>query len=134
MSVPLKPTHSSAPTILIVEDSDVVRTLTGRMLVDEGYPVVTAIDGVEAIEVLERCSVGAVLTDLKMPRMNGRELAAQIAARWPGVPMLFMTGHPEAELTRGLPGQLLMKPFTPEALVAAVRALVHGRAGGVASA
>jgi two-component system cell cycle sensor histidine kinase/response regulator CckA len=134
MSVPLKPTHSSAPTILIVEDSDVVRTLTGRMLVDEGYPVVTAIDGVEAIEVLERCSVGAVLTDLKMPRMNGRELAAQIAARWPGVPTLFMTGHPEAELTRGLPGQLLMKPFTPEALVAAVRALVPGRAGGVASA
>src|SRR6266404_3040740 len=108
MSVSLAPGHPSAPTILIVEDSDVVRTLTGRMLVDEGYPVVTAIDGVEAIEVLERCSIGAVLTDLKMPRMNGRELAVQVAARWPGVRMLFMTGHAEAELTRDLPGPLLM--------------------------
>jgi CheY-like chemotaxis protein len=134
MSVSLTPSHPSAPTILIVEDSDVVRTLTGRMLVDEGYPVVTAIDGVEAIEVLERCSIGAVLTDLKMPRMNGRELAVQVAARWPGVRMLFMTGHAEAELTRDLPGPLLMKPFTPEALVGAVRALVTARNGGLASA
>jgi CheY-like chemotaxis protein len=134
MSVSLTPTHPTVPTILIVEDSDVVRTLTGRMLVDEGYPVVTAIDGVEAIEVLERCSIGAVLTDLKMPRMNGRELAAQVAARWPGVRMLFMTGHPEPELTRDLPGPVLMKPFTPEALAEAVRTLVTARDGGLASA
>jgi CheY-like chemotaxis protein len=134
MSVSLTPTPPSAPTILIVEDSDVVRTLTGRMLVDEGYPVVTAIDGVEAIEVLERCSIGAVLTDLKMPRMDGRELAAQVAARWPGVRMLFMTGHPDAELTRDLPGPLLMKPFAPEALAAAVRAVVTAQDGGLASA
>jgi two-component system cell cycle sensor histidine kinase/response regulator CckA len=134
MSVSLTPTNSSAHTILIVEDSDVVRTLTGRMLVDEGYPVVTAIDGVEAIEVLERCSVAVVVTDLKMPRMNGRELAVQVAARWPDVRMLFMTGHPEAELTRDLPGPLLMKPFAPEALAAAVRALVTDRDGGLASA
>ena len=134
MSVSLTPTHSSAPTILVVEDSDVVRTLTGRMLVEEGYPVVTAIDGVEAIEVLEQCSIGAVLTDIKMPRTDGHELAVQIAVRWPDLRMLFMTGHPEAELTRDLPGPLLMKPFTPEALAAAVRELVTNRNGGLASA
>jgi Response regulator containing CheY-like receiver, AAA-type ATPase, and DNA-binding domains len=118
MSIPPVPGPPSAPTILIVEDSDVVRTLTGRMLVDEGYPIVTAIDGVEAIEVLERSAIGVVLTDLKMPRMNGRELARQIVARWPRVRMLFMTGHPDAGLTEDLPGPVLMKPFTPEALTA----------------
>jgi CheY-like chemotaxis protein len=134
MSMPPAPNPPSAPTILIVEDSEVVRTLTGRMLVDEGYPIVTAIDGVEAIEVLERSSISVVLTDLKMPRMNGRELARQITARWPGVRMLFMTGHPEAGLMADLPGPVLMKPFTPEALTAAIRRLVNARGGGLASA
>jgi len=133
MSVPPGPSPPPAPTILIVEDSEVVRSLTGRMLVDEGYPIVTAIDGVEAIEVLERSSIGVVVTDLKMPRMNGRELARQIAARWPRVRMLFMTGHPEAGLMADLPGLVLMKPFTPEALRAAVRALVDARGNGLAS-
>jgi len=133
MSVPPVPSLPSTPTILIVEDSDVVRSLTGRMLVDEGYPIVTAIDGVEAIEVLERSAIGVVLTDLKMPRMNGRELARQIVARWPRVRMLFMTGHPDAGLTADLPGPVLMKPFTPEALTAAVRTLVNARGGGLAS-
>jgi len=134
MSVPPVPNVPPAPTILIVEDSDVVRSLTGRMLVDEGYPIVTAIDGVEAIEVLERSAIGVVLTDLKMPRMNGRELARQIVARWPRVRMLFMTGHPDAGLTADLPGPVLMKPFTPEALTSAVRTLVNARGGGLASA
>ena len=134
MSVPPVPNPPSAPTILIVEDSDVVRTLTGRMLVDQGYPIVTAIDGVEAIEVLERSAIGVVLSDLKMPRMNGRELARHIVARWPRVRMLFMTGHPDATLTADLPGPVLTKPFTPEALTAAVRMLVNAGGGGLASA
>jgi CheY-like chemotaxis protein len=134
MPTPPTPTPRSTPTILIVEDSDVVRSLTGRMLVDQGYPIVTAIDGVEAIEVLERCSIGVVLTDLKMPRMNGLELARQIAIRWPSVRMLFMTGHPEAGLITDLPGPLLMKPFTPDALATAVRRLTAAWDGGMASA
>lgn len=115
------PSRPPALTILVVEDSDVVRTLAARMLVEQGYPVITAIDGVEAIEVLERASIGVVVTDLRMPRMDGRELARQVAARWPAVRMVFMTGHPEASLTVGLPGPLLLKPFAPDDLAAAVR-------------
>lgn len=121
LSVPLTPSRPPASTILVVEDSDVVRTLAARMLVEQGYAVITAIDGVEAIEVLERASIGVVVTDLRMPRMDGRALARQVAARWPAVQMIFMTGHPEADLTEGLPGPLLMKPFAPDDLAVAVR-------------
>ena len=101
---------------------------------DEGYPVVTAVDGVEAIEVSERSSIGVVVTNLRMPRMNGHELARQVAARWPDVRMLFMTGHPDAGLTVELPGPVLMKPFTVDALSAAVRAMLAARDSRAASA
>jgi two-component system, cell cycle sensor histidine kinase and response regulator CckA len=134
MSVPLTQRRPPAPTILVVEDSDIVRTLTARMLVEQGYPVITAIDGVEAIEVLERASIGVVVTDLRMPRMDGHELARQVAARWPDVQMIFMTGHPEADLTVGLPGPLLMKPFAPDDLAVAVRTRLTALDGGAASA
>jgi two-component system, cell cycle sensor histidine kinase and response regulator CckA len=130
MSLPLTPGHPTVPTILVVEDSDAVRTLTARLLTTEGYPVVTANDGVEALEVLERTAIRLVVTDLKMPRMDGHELGKQVARRWPGVGMIFITGHPEPVLTSELPGPLLMKPFVPEALTAAVRTLLTALEGG----
>jgi two-component system cell cycle sensor histidine kinase/response regulator CckA len=133
MSLPLTPGRPPAPTILVVEDSDVVRKLAARILTADGYPVVTANDGVEAIEVLERSAIRVVVTDLKMPRMDGHELARQVAARWPAVRMIFMTGHPETDLTMGLPGPLLLKPFLPEALTGAVQALLTAPDHGVAS-
>ncbi|HUR93705.1 MAG TPA: response regulator [Gemmatimonadales bacterium] len=113
-----------APTVLVVEDSESVRTLTARLLVGAGYPVVTALDGVEAIEVLERSSIRLVVTDLKMPRMGGQELAAQVTRRWPDVRMVFMTGHPEVLHAAELPGPVLLKPFRLDELTATVRALV----------
>lgn len=126
MSVPLRPTHPPSPTILVVEDSESVRTLTARLLVAEGYPVVTALDGVEAIEVLERSSIRVVVTDLKMPRMGGHELAAHVTARWPDVRMVFMTGHPDILRNSVLPGPVLLKPFGLEELAATVRSVVGG--------
>lgn len=115
--------------ILVVDDNDAVRRLTSRVLADDGHAVMTAADGVEALAMLDDSpGVAAVVSDLKMPRMDGHELALRIAARWPGVRMLFMTGHPEASLMAGLPGPLMMKPYTPDALTAIVRALLNGGA------
>jgi CheY-like chemotaxis protein len=123
------PDDRPAPTVLVVEDSESVRTLTARLLVGEGYPVVTALDGVEAIEVLERSSIRIVVTDLKMPRMGGHALAAQVKERWPGVRMVFMTGHPEVLRATELPGPVLLKPYRLEELAATIRTLVNGDDG-----
>ena len=126
------PDDQPAPTVLVVEDSESVRTLTARLLVGEGYPVVTALDGVEAIEVLERSSIRIVVTDLKMPRMGGQALAAQVKARWPGVRMVFMTGHPEVLRAAQLPGPVLLKPFRLDELAVTIRGLVDGDRDGTA--
>jgi CheY-like chemotaxis protein len=116
--------------ILVVDDNDAVRRLTSRVLADDGYAVITAMDGVDALAVLDDSpGVAAIVADLKMPRMDGHELALQVGARWPGVRMLFMTGHPDASLMAGLPGPLILKPYAPDALTAAVRALLNGGAG-----
>ena len=96
---------------------EVIRALSARILAEAAYGVLTASDGVEAMEALERSSpVDLVLTDLKMPRMDGHQLALQVASRWPGLRVLFMTGYPEVRLADDLPGPLLLKPFTPEQL------------------
>lgn len=114
------PLSELLPTILVVEDSDTVRTVVARMLSTEGYPVLTAVDGIDALDVLARTPVDVVVSDLLMPRLNGRSLALEIAARWPLVRIVFMTGHPDSALTRDLPGPLIMKPFGFEELAAAI--------------
>ena len=124
MSVWLPPPPPNAPTVLVVENARPVRTVAARMLAWEGYNVLTAKDGVEALAVMERQTVELILTDLKMPRLGGRELARRVAVRWPGVRMVFMTGHFELSLTDNLPGPLVLKPFTLEDLVDTVKSLL----------
>src|SRR5262245_49363483 len=82
MSLP-RPIPDPPPTILVVDDVATVLKATARMLELEGYRVLTARDGIEALEVLERTPVHAVLSDLRMPRMDGDALAAEVAAHWP---------------------------------------------------
>ena len=116
--------------VLVVEDEPVVRTLAVRALEEEGYAVAAAEDGRAALEALERGGVrpDAVVTDVIMPRMNGRQLSDAIAARWPGLPVLFMSGHTGTDdvLQRLVPpgAPFLQKPFTPEALARAVAELL----------
>jgi CheY-like chemotaxis protein len=114
------------PTVLVVEDVPVIRDFAARVLAQEGLRVLTAANGMEAVAVLEREAVAVVLTDLKMPRMTGHELAAQVQARWPGVRMVFMTGHTEANSPQGLPGPLFMKPFDFDELASAVNDALYG--------
>jgi CheY-like chemotaxis protein len=111
MSMPLPPNHPPVPAVLVVEDSETVLMATARLLAIEGFSVLTARDGVEALEVLERGAAHVILSDLSMPRMSGQELAREVVARWPAVRMVFMTGYPESALTQELPGPLLLKPF-----------------------
>jgi signal transduction histidine kinase len=116
--------------ILLVEDEPVVRTLLRRTLSEAGYGVEESADGAEALAVLERLGgkVTAVLSDVIMPRMGGRELAAEVRLHWPSVPILFMSGYTNDEVIgRGLIGAneaFLQKPFGPDVLAAALRDLM----------
>jgi CheY-like chemotaxis protein len=109
-------------TVLVVEDEELVRAMTARILTREGYRVVQAQNGVEALEVLKRESgVELVLTDIVMPRMDGFQLATHIDAI-SKVPILFMTGYGQGHTATTRP--VLYKPFTPSSLAAQVLQLL----------
>ena len=113
-------------TILVVEDADDLREITELILTRNGYRVITAANGPEALEVVKQRggAIDLLLTDVVMPLMQGRELAQQVEAMQPGVRVLFMSGYAQPIL--GVGGALedgvllLEKPFTEPALLAKV--------------
>jgi PAS domain S-box-containing protein len=112
--------------ILVVEDQSVVGSLARRSLEANGYVVYQAPNGAAGLAFLAAHpgAVDLVLTDIVMPRMNGSELAAKIAQRYPYLPVILMSGYSgEDILQRGLTlagAPCIAKPFTPESLAAAV--------------
>jgi len=117
--------------VLVVEDDAAVRGIAARTLAEHGHRVLEAGSGEQAIELLRAGQRPAlVLSDVVMPGMSAPELAAMVAKLAPGTPMLFTSGHADAEiLHRGLvePGvAFLPKPFSPEGLVRAVRSSLDG--------
>jgi CheY-like chemotaxis protein len=125
--------EASGEVVLVVEDEIMVRTMTRRTLESLGYRVLEAEEGEAALRVFEREGdrVGLVLTDVVMPRLDGRALGDRLAERRPSLPVVYMSAHPSEEmLRRGLlrPGQrFLQKPFRIEALAECVRAAFRSR-------
>jgi PAS domain S-box-containing protein len=117
-------------TVLVVEDDDGVRQLTRRVLDQYGYGVVEARSGAEALELLGKggAEVGAVVSDVMMPGMSGRELVAQVRERWPVLPVLLLSGYAGVDLgeagLRGPHQGFLQKPYSPAALAAALEDLL----------
>ncbi len=114
-------------TILLAEDEAPVRRLLRRVLSEAGYQVVEARDGVDALGVAEAhpSPIHALVTDVVMPRMGGVALARRLREQQPGLPVLFVSGHPldrTAERTRDvILGSFLQKPCSPRDLLAKVR-------------
>jgi PAS domain S-box-containing protein len=122
-------------TALVVEDEPSVRDMVSRVLIDQGYDVLQAGNGAEALELVDRLGTDGdlrlVVTDLAMPVMGGRELARRLAERRPDpVPLLFISGYTDDDLVRQNllehGQQFLPKPFSPDTLAARVRRLVEG--------
>jgi two-component system CheB/CheR fusion protein len=119
-------------TILVVEDEPMVRRLTQNILEDEGYRVLPASNGPEALQLMKEYqgAIHMLLTDVIMPRMSGREVADRMASQRPDARVLFMSGHTEdAIVHHGVldPGvAFLGKPFTPLGLLAKVREVLDG--------
>ena len=81
----------NAITILIVDDEEMMRGLIEKILQREGYRTLTAVDGVDALEVMQKSTVDIVLSDVRMPRMDGNELLTTLKRDYPDVGVAIMT-------------------------------------------
>lgn len=113
--------------ILLVEDEEEVRAVIIKVLNQQGYTVLAAVNGSEALTVLERHSgrIDLLLTDLVMPIMGGTELAEKLASRRPDIKVLYMSGYTNSDSVRqrilSAGSAFLQKPFTPTELTRSVR-------------
>jgi hypothetical protein len=124
--------------ILVVEDEPAVLELVARMLRNVGYAVRTATSGREALDaLLAGARVDLLLTDVRMPHMQGPELAGHARCLLPGVRVVYMSGFAGIgdEVARaGMRGRVLAKPFDAASLTAAVRAALDEAPGDAAAA
>ncbi len=118
--------------LLVVDDEEAVRAVMSRTLEGEGYQVSEARNGREALECLARIGrVDIVLTDVIMPELGGRELVERLAADYPDLPVIWMSGYPRdaAFGDGGPPGAhpFLQKPIPPDVLVRMVEGVLGRR-------
>jgi two-component system cell cycle sensor histidine kinase/response regulator CckA len=120
---PAEPEHGQGQTVLVVEDEPALREVTRRILDRNGYHVVAAASGNEALDVLasQLDHIDVLLTDVIMPRMQGKELAGKVRNLQPAARVVFMSGY-----TQGLLGEqgilepgvhLIEKPFSESTLL-----------------
>jgi PAS domain S-box-containing protein len=118
--------------VLLVEDEDPVRQTMRRILERHGYAVVEARNGAEALDLwrAERATIDAVVSDLRMPEMGGRELAARLRAESPSLPVVYVSGYAEqpADEQPGIADAFVEKPFAAETLLAALDTVLTSRA------
>jgi DNA-binding response OmpR family regulator len=113
--------------ILIVEDDFLIRATLAETLEDDGFEVLAAESGEQAVDIVRADSgINLLMTDLALAGgMNGQTLAAEIRGLVPNIPIIFMTGRPD--MVAGLNGPrdlIVSKPYMPSSLSAAARQLL----------
>jgi CheY-like chemotaxis protein len=120
-------------TVLVVEDEDAVRRIVKIALESTGYRVIETRNGPEALEAARTHEgrIHLIVTDVVMPEMSGREVAARIGEIHPGAKVLFMSGYTDdAVMRHGIVGStvaFLQKPFSPFTLARKVREVLDGK-------
>jgi DNA-binding NtrC family response regulator len=116
-------------TVLLVDDERVIREGGKRLLASEGYRVLTAVNGREALDLLTTEPVDAILCDLKMPVMGAIQVLEEVLAHYPDVPLIVITGHgtiaSAVECMKKGAYDFITKPFRANLLVEVVRRAVH---------
>ena len=111
-------TLETMPTVLVVEDEPAIREVVADLLQDEGYAVRQASDGLQAIDELQADNVDLVLSDVRMPRLDGPSLAHRLRRRGHAVPVVLMSA---VDVEVDLPGvRFLPKPFDRDHLLDAI--------------
>lgn len=110
--------------ILVIDDEGIVRTSCSRTLVPEGYEVHLVKNGFDGLALLEQEPVDLVLTDLKMPEIDGIEILRRIKEKWPQIEVIIITGYQTVDtavksIKLGA-FDYLEKPFTPDGLISSV--------------
>jgi len=119
--------------LLVVEDEEGVRRLLARVLRKQGYKVLEAGDGVQAIDIVQSSNeaIAAVVTDVIMPAMSGPRMMERLDTVRPGLRVLYLSGYPREELAMEDLDEgrsaFLPKPVSPEMLCRTVRELIDGR-------
>ena len=136
---PDRPVAPSVPagseTILLVEDDEDVRDFATAVLGADGYVVITASSGAEAIGLADRHAgaIDLIVTDVVMPGMNGRELTDRLKVTRPGMKVLFISGYTaDVIVRRGVSDDavsFLAKPFSKATLAAKVRKILTVESG-----
>jgi two-component system cell cycle sensor histidine kinase/response regulator CckA len=119
---------SSSLVVLLADDELVVRSLAQSILTRAGYRVLNAVDGEHALEVSRGYPgpIDMLLTDVRMPKMNGLDLSAHIAKERPGIKILFMSGKESGELiVLGRKMEFLRKPFSAKDFSAKISSMLE---------
>jgi DNA-binding NtrC family response regulator len=121
------------PNVLVVDDEKTVCNSCKKILTQEGYNVEVALSGGEALNKVKGNRFDAVITDWKMPEIDGIEVARRIKKENPNIAVIMITGYPSVETSikamRSGVSDYVPKPFTPEELSdAMIRALAKGQA------
>jgi PAS domain S-box-containing protein len=129
---PVAPAKDAGPgcgTLLLAEDEETVRKFLAATLRSKGFKVLEAGDGSQALALAkDRKTLDCLVTDIVMPGLSGSKLAAELRAKRPGLPVLFISGYTRDLLTASEladPGTaFLQKPFSPQELVSRIRELI----------
>jgi CheY-like chemotaxis protein len=129
---PLKQSLPGSEVVLVAEDEDAVRNLVRHLLESKGYEVLEASHGGEALAICEQYRhIDLLLTDVRMPKMGGRELAEKAMPLHPEMSVIFMSGYTdEALIAEGIKvsgASFLQKPFTSSELLGKVRGVLDGK-------
>jgi two-component system cell cycle sensor histidine kinase/response regulator CckA len=122
-------------TVLLAEDSDVVRRLLRELIQSNGYKLLEARHGADALQLAKDYDgrIGLLVTDMVMPQMGGRELAEQLLPLRPQMKVLYMSGYTEDAIVRhgvmDAGTAFLEKPFTPDSLARKIRELLDQKRG-----
>lgn len=113
-------------SILIVEDDKGLQKYLKELLLDNGYAVQTAVDGIDALNMLSKSPPDLVILDLALPNMSGEAVCSEVKKKYPGLPILILTAKDSiADIVQGLnlgADDYMTKPFVADELLARIKA------------
>jgi CheY-like chemotaxis protein len=120
---------STKYTILVVDDEEVIRYLVVSFLSKLGYACLTAVDGVDALDKMNKNKIDAIITDIKMDNMNGMTLMSQISKKYPEIPIMVMTAF-DKEYSEGTAisvgaREFIKKPFSLDEFAVRLNKLIN---------